>query len=363
MNTGIPSVARSVASRRPYLRAPLPESGHSSEWANSHNGRWPVQIPEEHRPNAYAMFFPLIMMDWSLVFGERPIPASQQRLYEEHIQIFKNFLQSLKAFETCVDYYQSAQFLFTNILKNRGLELEHTVVWEILLLSPKPMTQREIDDAFAERMPQVTVGSRWDQLLRLIGAEEIYFCINRPGGIHVKLEGLDILDTVCRGDEAAFAQLKRKIESSHSWAKEICLGLKGVLPMMKMAAAIDGNSEIKAEIGLQIQERVKEVFGTIDVAAFGRSLEAISDRINGGGDSAARSRSNNNQDQQRQENSPMESRNSEQAPSPNSLFNFSVDLAMDEFLRKYWPRRGSETVEVRAEDIEEFTEQMNRTGK
>ena len=30
-------------------------------------------IPENHRVNAYAIFFVLIMVDWSLVFGERPI--------------------------------------------------------------------------------------------------------------------------------------------------------------------------------------------------------------------------------------------------------------------------------------------------
>jgi hypothetical protein len=36
-------------------------------------------------------------------------------------------------------------------------------------------------------------------------------CINRPGGLGIKLEGLDILNVVCRGDEAPFAQLQREI--------------------------------------------------------------------------------------------------------------------------------------------------------
>jgi hypothetical protein len=253
------------------------------------------------------MFFPLIMMDWRLVFGERLDSVSQRMLYDEHVQILENFLQSLRFFETGVDYYKSAQFLLANVFSRyRGLELGHAMTWEILITSPTPMTEAEISNALSKRMPQAIAGSRWDQLARLIGAEEIYFCINRPGGLGVKLQGLDILDVVCRGDDPAFAHLQREIGSTHAWVREICLGLKGVLPMIKMAATIGDDSRMRAETGLHIQERVKEVFGAIDVAYFGKACEMFLDQVNsghGGDGQSVRSHSGSQPHQRQRDNS------------------------------------------------------------
>jgi hypothetical protein len=106
------------------------------------------------------------------------------------------------------------------------------------MLSPKPMMAKEIATALTERKALALAGSRWEQLVNLVGAEEIYFYIYRLGGFKAKLQSLDIVHVTLCGDDAVFERLKSEIHSSYNWLKEICLGLKGVLSMVKMAATI-----------------------------------------------------------------------------------------------------------------------------
>jgi hypothetical protein len=49
--------------------------------------------------------------------------------------------------------------------------------------------------------------------------------------------------------------------------------------MMKMSATTGGDSRMKAETGLHIQERAKEVFGAIDVTDFGKACKMTLDRV------------------------------------------------------------------------------------
>ena len=78
----------------------------------------------------------------------------------------------------------------------------------------KPMSVQEIAAALAERKALAFVGSRREQLANLVGAEEIYFCIYRPWKF--KIQDLDIVEAVLRGDDAAFKRLKSEIRSSHT---------------------------------------------------------------------------------------------------------------------------------------------------
>jgi hypothetical protein len=343
-NDYISPTGRSVPSRRPCWNSPLDEHGLSSQRNNSGNSRWPVQIPEEHRVNAYTVLFNLILMDWSLVFGERPALASQQSLYEGQVRLLDVFLNSVHVFETYVDSYHSAQDLLARYFPGyKDREILDAMILEILRVSRRPMTESEISIAIEKRWPLVTVGPRWDQLFHLIGAEEIYFCSCRPGGLEIKVEGLDIPDIVCHGDEAAFEQLKRKIKSSHNWVRDICLGLKGILPIIKIAATSRDDNKAKAQIGLQIQERVKEVFGLIDMADFDKALASLFDIIDsghGGDDGAIRGNSSKQQDHRRQENSHTEVQSPEQALSPYSLYSLYLDssITRDEFLAVSPPR-------------------------
>jgi hypothetical protein len=71
--------------------------------------------------------------------------------------------------------------------RNRGLELERALTWEILIVSGKSMTERDIAIALSTRKPQVIARSRWDQLLRLVSAEEIYFCMSHGRDWHYPL--------------------------------------------------------------------------------------------------------------------------------------------------------------------------------
>ncbi|KAI9868856.1 MAG: hypothetical protein M1813_004707 [Trichoglossum hirsutum] len=234
------------------------------------SSQWPVSIPENHRINAYAIFFVSIMMDWKLVFGEQPILSSHRRFYSEQQQILKYFVESLQQIKDSVDENLSIQSALKKDFPNKnGLQPEHVMIWEILMRSPKPMSVKEIVAALAERQALAFVGSRWNQLANLVGAEEIYFCIYRPG--EFKIQGLDIAETVLRGDDAAFERLKSEIQSSYTWLKEICLGLKGVLSMVKMAATTSDTMK-KARVGIQIQEQIREVFGPINLSDFNKSM-------------------------------------------------------------------------------------------
>ena len=229
------------------------------------------------------------MVDWSLIFGKRPVLSSHWRSYNEHQQILKNFLESLQQIKKGVDEHLSIKSTLEKDFPNRnGLQLEQVMIWEILMLSPKPMSVEEIVAALAERKALAFVGSRWEQLVNLVGAEEVYFCIYRPG--KSKIQGLDIVEAVLCGDNAAFERLKSEIRSSHTWVKEICLGLKGVLSMVKMAAATS-DTMMKAQMGIHIQERIREVFGPIDLKEFGKSSLLISggaDRLLSVGGGASR---------------------------------------------------------------------------
>lgn len=251
---------------------PTNTGGWARQWNIPVNSQWPVKIPKDHQVSAYAVFFVLIFMDWNLAFGERPTLRSHQRLYDEHHQILKNFLDSVQLIKNGVDHHSSVKSTVAKDFPNKnGPQLEQVIIWEILMLSPKPMTAKEIATALSERKTLAFVGSRWQQLVDLVGAEEIYFCVYRPGGFKTKLQGLDIVHVALSGDDAAFQRLKSEIQSSHKWLKEICLGLKGVLSMVKMAATTSDNM-MKAQMGLQIQERVREVFGPINVTEFNKSM-------------------------------------------------------------------------------------------
>lgn len=176
------------------------------------------------------------MLYWSLVFGERPILGSHRVFYSQYQQILKNFLKSPQETKKAVGEHVSIQSTLERDFPNRnGLQLEQVIIWEILMRSPRPMSMEEILTALAQRMALSSVGSRWNQLANLVGAEEIYFCIYKPGKF--KMRSLDIVEAVFRGDDKAFEHLKSEIRSSHTWLKEICLGLKGVLSMVEIAAA------------------------------------------------------------------------------------------------------------------------------
>ncbi|KAH0556412.1 hypothetical protein GP486_005667 [Trichoglossum hirsutum] len=250
-----------------------PPTNASGQRAQS-SSQWPVSIPERHRANAYAIFFVLIMVDWSLVFGERPILSSHRRFYSEQQQILEKFLESLQQIKDGVDENLSIQSALERDFPNRNrLQLEHVIIWETLMRSPRPMSVEEIGAALAERKALAFVGSRWNQLANLVGAEEIYFCIYRPR--EFRIQGLDIVETVFRGDDAAFERLESEIWSSYTWLKEICLGLKGVLFMVKIAATTS-DTATKAQIGIHIQERIREVFGPINLRDFNKSMLLMS---------------------------------------------------------------------------------------
>lgn len=125
---------------------------------------------------------------------------------------------SLLHLETAVKWYESTELFRTS--REDNLDLLQAAILDIYLSTFEPLTAEPVVTAINER--NIFLGSRLKQLVNMVGTEEIYFCLLRPAWLDEQLEkitGVDIYDVIHRNNDTAFAELKRKLESSRSWIK------------------------------------------------------------------------------------------------------------------------------------------------
>jgi hypothetical protein len=236
-----------------------------------------IQIPETHRATACAMFLPLLLMHPKIDGETGSTWRAQNPPYHRFRHIFKSYCTSLNLIEANVAYYKS--------IKNTACEehCEHgdwdlgaAVAHDILATSGVPMTEDEIAERFEKRWPMAFFGSRWSQLANAIGTEDIYLCFHEIGLEGIMIEGIDFLQTLLGGNDAAFENLKNAC-LRNGWVKELCLGLRGVAASMKMLEVSD-DEEFRDQLVSQIQKQVEKVFGVIGTTDFHLAGEIVLDK-------------------------------------------------------------------------------------